>query len=292
MPETLHLPEPAFAAEAELETVLARQIGACFAGGRRGTWSEGRLATRSVLCGRPGGDFHQVLSARGECHTVLVGTVRGPGLLAALAKAVVCGAAQAVGPTVRSPADLLRHVQQLVEHLNYDLRNQRVFVSMFCAVVDGASKSLRFAAAGSIHAALRSEPAGSESLENDEVPLGVAGRGSYGVESRSLRSPIRLAICTDGLSRASTARLKTLGAAGAKRLLYQTLHLQPRAQVDAVLGAFGRPGLNRAALNEDITVVSADLGPLGWPQPMDSTAGARRWMVEGEQSADPSVYLG
>lgn len=238
--------------EAELD--LARQIQSTFIPCKCYGWPGVHLAARRVAGDGLGGDFHNVISGLDEQYLTVVGTIKGPGLVAAMAKAVLSGAVRKFGPITRSPSVLIRRLERLLGHINADLRDEYVTFTVFLGTVDRDKGILEYCSAGGCRPRIWSRDGKSKQLGSTGPAL--TGSADFECDSKSLEleSLRRLLVCTGGLASAESAGGESFGAARARRLLCKTVNLPAEQQANAILqGIRKHVGPDRVP-NEDVTV--------------------------------------
>ena len=252
MSQLLTAIEPTSTDEAELD--VARQIQSTFVSDRGQAWPGARTATKRIAGGGLGGDFHHVARGLDEQYAVMVGTVTGPRMFAALAKAVLSGAARSPGAVARAPAVQVAHLSGLLSHINENLRGERVLCSVFYGLIDRSKGVLEFCNAGRFHPLIWTREAEVRDLGATAPALGQTGGFDCRTESLELGSLRRLVVYTNGLTTARTASGVIFGEARGRRLLVDTLHLPVNEQVDAALQALRDHVGRDRVFTDDLTV--------------------------------------
>ncbi len=240
------------------ELDLARQIQSTFIPGRCYGWPGARVAARRLAGGCLGGDFHDVISGLDEQHLVAIGTIRGPGLVAALAKTALSGAVRKFGPISRSPHALIQRLDRLLDHLNADLREPGLSCSMFVGVVDHNKGVLEYCSLGACRPRVWMRNGNSKLLGLTGPALTGTPGVKHGCGSLELHSVRRLVICSDGLTAAGSRKGGAFGAARERHLLQETTELPADQQAGAILQAVcEHVGPDRVP-NADVTVLVTD----------------------------------
>lgn len=104
-------------------------------------WS---IAGRSDVTDAVGGDWFDYIQLGEGRWAIIIGDVSGHELGSALVMAQTRASLRATAATITDPGELLTRVNEFVTH---DVRDRR-FVSLLVAVLDGADKPVRYAAAG------------------------------------------------------------------------------------------------------------------------------------------------
>jgi len=277
----------------EAEFDLARQIQSTFVPEKCYGWPGTRIAARRIAGGGLGGDFHDVIRGLDEQYTLIVGTITGPGLFAALGKAVLSGAARKFGPISRSPRVLMDQLNRLLGRINANLRDQCVRCSVFIGLVDRARGILDYSSAGCCRALVWSREGELYDLQSTGAMLGGSANLDCGSERLELTSLRRLVIYTDGLTTARSISGQPLGMARGRRLLTDTVRLPADKQVEVVLqGLRNHVGPDRV-LTDDVTVFLTEFMEGVTAPGADSM---RTWLRSYDRAGgtvpDSSVFLG
>ena len=143
-----------------------------------------------------GGDFYQVLDAKGGAKLVVLGDVSGKGLKAAMTGALAMGALRALATEGMGPAALLTRLnRQLTE------TRDEGFITCVCAQVT-AEGDVTIANAGH----LPPYHNGEEMLLEPDLPLGIAAEGRYVEHGFRLEAGDRLTLLSDGVVEARDGR--------------------------------------------------------------------------------------
>lgn len=284
----------------EVELNLARQIQSTFVTGRCHGWPGTRIAAGRIAGASPGGDFHDVIRGCDERYSLVVGTIKGPRLFAALATAVLSSAVRGFGLTSRSPSDLLDHLNTLLSRISADLRDPSVTCSVFHGLVDRARGTLEYCNAGCCRAAVWTQGGEFCELGSTSPALGVMSSAlgrpagvNYDRESLDFASVQRLIIHTDGLTSACSASGESFGVDRGRCLLMDTVRTTADDQVQAILQAVRDHIGPERALTEDVTLFVADNTESIAARPVDSM---KTWLQTYERAIgavpDSSVFLG
>jgi serine phosphatase RsbU (regulator of sigma subunit) len=277
--------------DAELD--LARQIQSAFVPVKCFGWPGTHVAARRISSAGLGGDFHTVVHGLDEKCSLVVGTVAGPGLFAALAKAVLSGAVGRLGPTSPPPGTVLDQLRRVLDHINSDLREGRVTCSVFHGLVDRVAGTMEYCNAGHCRPLAWTRDGEMKELRTTRPPLGEPG--SHGFESESIRlaNVQRLIVCSDGLNAARSAKGEPFGASRGKRLINDTVPLPADEQVDEVLRVLRDHVGTDSDFSDDATVFVTEFSE---PLTTAGTDSMRTWFSSYEQASgvapDSSVYLG
>jgi hypothetical protein len=143
-----------------------------------------------------GGDFYQVLNARGGAKLVVVGDVSGKGLKAAMTGALAMGALRALATEGMGPAALLMRLnRQLAE------TRDEGFITCVCAQVSEQG-DVTIANAGHLPPYRN----GEEMLLEPDLPLGIWAEEKYAEHGFRLEPGDRLTLLSDGVVEARDAR--------------------------------------------------------------------------------------
>lgn len=277
----------------EAEFDLARQIQSTWVPERCFGWPGTHITARRVAGSDIGGDFYNVIRGLDEQYSLIVGTITGPRLFAALAKAVLSGAARKFGPISRSPDALMGQLDRLLGRINASLRNQRVTCSVFVGLIDRAKGTLEYCNAGRCRMLVWTREDELRDLEQTGTALGCSPALDCGSERLELTLLRRLVIYTEGLIAARSVSGLPLGMSRVRRLLIDTVHLPANEQVDVVLqGLRKHVGPDRAP-TEDVTVFLTDFAE-GATAPSSNSMETwlRSYDRAGGIAPDSSVFLG
>ncbi|MGB2984451.1 MAG: SpoIIE family protein phosphatase [Phycisphaerae bacterium] len=291
MSQLLPAIKPTSTDEAELD--LARQIQSTFVPGKCYGWPGAQVAARRIPSAGLGGDFHNVIHGPEEQYSIVVGTIAGPGVFAAFAKAVLSGAVREFGPISGSPRVLMEHLDRMLGRINADLPHHRVTCSVFHGLVNRTEGTLECRSAGGCGALAWTHKGELRELKGTGPALGSAASHGYDSESLELASLRRLVVYTAGLTATSSASGESFGAARGRRLLADTVHLPADEQVDVVLRTLRDHVGPDNIFTDDVTVFVTEFSEEATASGADSM---RTWFQTYEQAGgavpDSSVFLG
>jgi serine phosphatase RsbU (regulator of sigma subunit) len=214
-----------------------------------------RVAALCIPAAEVGGDYYDVLPLSDTRMGVLVADVSGKGTSAALYMAELKGLVLSLSRIHDSPARLLVEAN----HILADAMDSRTFVTMTYAVVDRASRSMRFARAG--HNPLIHLEAASGTTHVYTPPgLGLGLDGGEAFEEILEEKEVPLApgdfflFFTDGLSEAMNEGAELFGEPRLRRILEESEGLsseQLRARILGEVESF----VGEAAPHDDLTIV-------------------------------------
>ena len=277
----------------EVELDLARQIQSTFVPEICHGWPGARIAVKRLAGGGLGGDFHHVIRGLDERYSLVVGTIKGPVLPAAMAKAMLGGVVRKFGPITCSPRVLLNHLSRVVEHLNADLRDQRVTCAVFHGLVDKARGKLDYCSAGGCRPLVWTREGEVLDVESTGPALGDAAGPAHDSRTLELSRLRRLIIYTVGLSPVPSVPGESLGPVGGRSLLVDTMHLPVEEQVDAVWQTLRMHADRDQAFTDDATLFVADFEQaLTMPATGSVKTLSRTFRETGEAAPDSSVFLG
>lgn len=175
------------------------------------------VSARSKYCDETGGDYYDYLNVEGigpHALSVALGDVMGHGIAAAMLMATARGVLRSRARERGSLGDLLQHLN---EHIVADTRGDR-FMTMFLAVIDVSSMTMRWASAGHDQPLIYdpAEPGAPVLTELDDdaggFPLGVVEDAHYAEQVyASLRPGQVLLVGTDGLWEATNPQEEQFG---------------------------------------------------------------------------------
>ncbi len=288
------LTEIGYASVDEAELDLVRQIQSTFGPERCYAWPGARVAARRMASVGFGGDFHNVTHGPDGQHSVVVGTVAGPGLLAALAKAVISGAIHKFGPVDRSPASFVDCLSELIDRLNTDLRPRRVTCSVFHGLIDCVRGTLGCCTVGRIRPYIKTRDGALRELPVARQALGRPSSVERAVATFELGTVERLILHTNGLTEARASSGQSYGMSRGRRLLTETASLPADQQVETIVRALHAHTGPDSTLADDVTVFVAEFAEQSEP-PL--TADSVRDLFKSYEGAggsqpDSSVFLG
>ena len=203
----------------ERELELARELQDSLLPRETPPISEFRFAGRSRPAEAVGGDFYDVIPIGPNFFSLLIASVVGTGLFAAIFMALTRALVVSEGQRQLSPKPVAERVHQLL----LQLAKPTLPVSMFYAVVDVRSRTMTYVNAGHAAPLLRDGDGRIEALPGEGTLLAAAPR--VGVEERSvvLKPGHTLVMFTEGLSQTQNVsgahygvdRLKAVLSSGA-----------------------------------------------------------------------------
>lgn len=186
------------------------------------------VAARSKYCDETGGDYYDYINVEGignDSLAVALGDVMGHGIAAAMMMATARGVLRSQARTQGSLGKLLTHLNQ---HIVADTKGDR-FMTMFLAVIDVPTMTMRWASAGHDQPIIY-DPSAGTITEIDPlgpgVPLGVMDDEDYQELSYSnLRPGQVMLIGTDGLWESTNDAGEEFGKDRVGRVLAELSHL-------------------------------------------------------------------
>jgi PAS domain S-box-containing protein len=146
-----------------------------------------------------GGDWYDVIGLGGGRVALVVGDVMGHGVRAAAVMGQLRTATRTLTALDLQPAEVLQHLDELMEHLGGSAENGIFFATCVVAVYDPVNRTCRIARAGHVPP-LAVHPDGRTELLDipPGVPLGVGGH-TFDSRDFPLEDGSLLVLCTDGL---------------------------------------------------------------------------------------------
>ena len=146
-----------------------------------------------------GGDWYDVIGLGGGRVALVVGDVMGHGVRAAAVMGQLRTATRTLTALDLQPAEVLQHLDELMEHLGGTAENGIFFATCVVAVYDPVNRTCRIARAGHVPP-LAVYPDGRTELLDipPGVPLGVGGH-TFDSKDVPLEDGSLLVLCTDGL---------------------------------------------------------------------------------------------
>jgi serine phosphatase RsbU (regulator of sigma subunit) len=220
-------------------------------------FSFGEAEGLSIPAREVGGDFFNYFPVRAQQAAILVGDVSGKGVAAALLMANLQATLSARLPL---EADLVR----LAERLDVELDRgtpSTLYLTLFVAVVDGASGLVRYVNAGHNPPVVVRFDGAVESLLPTGRPLGLLAGGGYDEGRTMLRPGDGLFLYTDGLVEAEDRGGEAFGAQKLESLLVGARASSPTGLLARVEESLHRHRGDQEAA-DDATMVLFRLGPL------------------------------
>jgi sigma-B regulation protein RsbU (phosphoserine phosphatase) len=209
-----------------------------------------KFACRCTPATHVGGDYYDFFQ-RGEDQVDLVmADVSGHSVGAALIMVETRSVLRAQMQATLSAREILRVLNDL---LYEDLTRAELFITMFCAKYDGASRILSYANAGHTRPLLFRGGSWQE-LDAEGLILGVKHDVLFEEKSLQLEAGDLLFVYTDGIIEAEGATGELFGVARLCAMLSEMLDRDPEAIIDRVMAevaAFSNP----YPLQDDISMV-------------------------------------
>ena len=216
------------------------------------------VAARSKYCDETGGDYYDYLNVEGigpQSLSVALGDVMGHGIAAAMMMATARGVLRSRAREHGSLGNLLTHLN---EHIFADTRGDR-FMTMFLAVIDASTMSMRWASAGHDQPLIY-EPGGGavlRELDGDAggLPLGVSPDERYTEQTFGpLRPGQVLLVGTDGLWEAMNAAGEQFGKQRVADAIAAAAH-GTAAEIEAAIDLQLQRFCGECAQKDDVTYV-------------------------------------
>lgn len=182
-----------------------------------------------------GGDYYDFIAMSNDQIGIVIGDVSGKGVPAAIYMTLTKGVFQSNAEVSTSP----REVLVKVNHLMYRTIERGAFVSMFYAVLDMASLTMRFARAGHNPALYyHSDGKNSSMLEPGGIALGLDSGEIFGDVIREQEIPLQhgdiMVFYTDGFTEAMNRDLQEYGEERLTRIIQEKEDSSSKEIVDAV----------------------------------------------------------
>jgi serine phosphatase RsbU (regulator of sigma subunit) len=215
------------------------------------------IAARSKYCDQTGGDYYDYLAVEGmspDSLMIALGDVTGHGIAAAMLMATARGVLRSQVKSEGSLGKLLTHVNQL---FCADTSGDR-FMTMFLAIIDTGTMSMRWASAGHDHPLIYDPDSGlltELDSEGGGMPLGVRAAEEYDeLTFTGLRAGQVMLIGTDGLWEAQNKSGELFGKTRVGEVLAASRHLSA-AQIDAAIYDGLQAFCGSGSHDDDITYV-------------------------------------
>ena len=210
-----------------------------------------RSATQGTLVGGDVFDVHLLPDRRA---LLMVADVSGKGVSAAVETAFVKYAIRALARATRSPAEIVRQVNQMYVQ-DTERFHSGSFIVLFLAILDLAAGELRYASAGHGSAYLRRGSA-VETLAVTGPALGILDDATFGEERIDVRAADVLLVVTDGLTESRDSRGELLTEEGVAAWFSESSDVTgAQAVVDTLLERASKRSKNGIA--DDLAVVCA-----------------------------------
>lgn len=116
------------------EAAIGAQMEAALLRSPLDTCANTHVGIRHCSTGKLGGDFYAVLSGANGETAIALGSIESDGMHAALAKTVILATLRALGARLAEPLDVVQAVNEMLCHLNADLRSDAVSARLFFGV--------------------------------------------------------------------------------------------------------------------------------------------------------------
>ena len=197
----------------------------------------------STPAGAVGGDWYDFIPFDDGRWGLVLADVSGKGMAAALLMSATRGMLRSLA-TACSPSEVLTKLNQLLVN---DFPSGR-FVTMLYAILDPATRILRFASAGHLRPLLIEGPHGRFLDSERGMPLGI-GPGGYSEAQVQLAPGSRLLFYSDGITEATNPEDDEYGAGRLEKHFRQS-----DASAESILEDV-RAFANGAGLHDDATVI-------------------------------------
>jgi sigma-B regulation protein RsbU (phosphoserine phosphatase) len=177
-----------------------------------------------------GGDYFDAIGLSGTTAALCIADVAGKGLPAALLMSNMQANVRGLAQNTMSPADMCRQLNRVA------LGNTRAekFTTLFYAVLDSASTTLRYTNAGHVPPILIRRNGTFARLSEGGTVLGVFPNPSYEEMQMTFERGDRLVLVTDGITEAANSRDEEFGDDRLVHLLLEHRQL-PAAELQRVL---------------------------------------------------------
>jgi sigma-B regulation protein RsbU (phosphoserine phosphatase) len=198
-----------------------------------------------------GGDYFDAVKLADRQVGLCVGDVAGKGLPAALLMANLQAAVHAYTDSGIEPQTLCQKVNHIIcGNIAVDR-----FITFFYAMLDVASRRLRYTNAGHNAPVLVRQDGSYERLESGGLVLGVNPKACYEQGDLDLAAGDRLILFTDGVSEAVNAKGEEYGEQRLLHLLIESRRLGARALQESVVDSV--KSFSGGRLKDDSTIVVA-----------------------------------
>lgn len=194
------------------------------------------LSGVSLYSDETGGDYFDFVPvAAPNRWAVMVGDVSGHGISAALLMTTIRAMLRARVRGSTDPAALLQSVNPLLAE---DVSAGR-FMTLFCLFIEAGKSDVLWSSAGHGDCLLFDPAAGTlETLEGDDIPLGVDGTWTFSPSHRRVLQPGQILLLgTDGLLEARDADGREFGVQGLRAAMTVYLGQARHVTADGICGA-------------------------------------------------------
>ena len=234
----------------ELELAQASEIQKNFLPPEAPSFPGYDLAGYNLPCRTVGGDYYDFLPYKDGRLGLVVGDVSGKGLPAALLMSNLQARVQMLAETAPDPASA-------VTTLNRNLAQRAhvgKFITFFYAVLDTATGNLQYSNAGHNRPILLRPDGRIEELSRSGMVMGILESIQYELGEITLEPGAMLALFSDGVTEASTAKGEEFGDKGLARFL-ETHKEKPCAEILTELVGHVRDWCGTTSLADDFTIV-------------------------------------
>jgi sigma-B regulation protein RsbU (phosphoserine phosphatase) len=241
--------------ESELDIARRIQMGFVPGGGRLSrTFAAGALFASLMPARAVGGDLYEAIELPDGRLFAAVGDVSDKGVHAALLMSRVMTLAKLLVPRTDSLAELLGALNRQLAQGNAEC----MFVTLFCALVDGRTGEARYACAGH-NPPLVVQAGGVHELRVESgTPLGLFADAAYAESAVHLATGERLVMYTDGITEAFDEQRRAFGE---QRLIALVERVGLRGSAESlgstILGEVARFA-GAAPQSDDIAVLIVD----------------------------------
>jgi len=205
-----------------------------------------------------GGDFFDAFALSGGKVALVVGDVSGKGLKAAGRTAEVKYALRAFLHAYQAPELALAHLNEFIYETHHlDIESQETFIVLALAVVDTATGTAAFSAAGAEPTLILRANGRVEEVKIIGIPLGIQPVAEYTANTLLLASGETVMMATDGITEARRTQA-LLGIEGIIALAEKT---GPSASLMELSQAIYRGACDFAGggLRDDVSILLARL---------------------------------
>ncbi len=208
-----------------------------------------QVEARYVPLSSVAGDFYDYVVAEESCAALLIADVSGHGVPAALIASMVKVVAGSQRENASEPAKFLTGMNAALCG-----NTQGQFVTAALVWLDGASRELRYAAAGHPPMLLLRDGKVSEVMENGLI-LGIFDYAGYAEARFTLQKGDRLLLYTDGIVEAADREGEFFGRERLGSLLAETARLSASDVADRVVAAVKTWAFSQ---EDDLTLIVCD----------------------------------
>jgi serine phosphatase RsbU (regulator of sigma subunit) len=193
----------------EEELIMARAVQASLLPSRLPAIPGFTLAAEWRAAREMAGDFYDLMPLPNGCWGLLIADVSDKGAPAALYMAMVHSLIHSAAERASGPAAMLAHVNNALCQREF----ADMFVTVFCAVLDPAARTLTYSNAGHNPPLIRLNDGTIKALPRGGVALGVLDEARLTEQTLSLAPGTAVAAYTDGVTEALNAGGEEYGLA-------------------------------------------------------------------------------